>query len=75
VATLDAIGELLGHACEVESAGIVTVGHREVALSVLTLMVPRAGEQVVTGSAVVRGDDAEAICKSVLDALNRQLAG
>jgi hypothetical protein len=75
VATLDAVGELLGQPCEVESATIVSTGAREVALSVLTLMVPRTGEQVLTGSAAVRGDDADAIARSVLAALNRQLTG
>jgi len=51
------------------------LGSREVALAVLTLMVPRTGEQVLTGAAVVRGDEADAVVRSVLAALNRQLAG
>ena len=75
VATLDAVAELLGQPCEVESAAIVGTGTREVALTVLTLLLPRTGEQVLTGSAVVRGDDADAVAKSVLAALNRQLTG
>lgn len=74
-AALDAVGELLGRPCTVESATVASVGGREVALTVLTLTVPRLGEQVLTGSALVRGDDADAVCRSVLDALNRQLAG
>jgi hypothetical protein len=74
-ATLDALAELLGRPCQVESATIVRAGQREVALSVLTLSVPRIGEQVLTGTAVVRSDDADAVSRSVLDALNRQLAG
>ncbi|HEU4676306.1 MAG TPA: hypothetical protein VFS29_09980 [Motilibacteraceae bacterium] len=74
-AALDAVAELLGRPCTVESATVATVGGREVALTVLTLTVPRLGEQVLTGSALVRGDDADAVCRSVLDALNRQLAG
>ena len=74
-ATLDAVDDLLGQTCEVESATVVSTGPREVALSVLTLMVPRTGEQVLTGSAVVRGDEADAIARSVLAALNRQLTG
>ena len=44
-------------------------------MSVLTVMIPRAGEHVVSGSAMVRGDEADAIARSVLDALNRQLSG
>ncbi|MGH8892823.1 MAG: hypothetical protein ACRDWY_05885 [Actinomycetes bacterium] len=75
LATLDAVDELLGQPCEVESATIVATGVREVALSVLTVMVPRTGEQVLTGAAVVRGDEADAVARSVLAALNRQLAG
>ena len=75
VATLDAVDELLGHPCEVESASIIATGTREVALSVLTLSVPRTGEQVLTGCAVVRGDEADAVARSVLAALNRQLTG
>ena len=75
VATLDAVTELLGHPCEVESATIVATGSREVALSVLTMSVPRTGEQVLTGCAAVRGDEAEAVARSVLAALNRQLSG
>lgn len=74
-ATLDAVSELLGQPCEVESAAIVATGSREVALSVLTVMVPRTGEQVLTGAAVVRGDEADAVVRSVLAALNRQLTG
>jgi hypothetical protein len=74
-ATLDALDDLLGQTCEVESTTVVSTGAREVALSVLTLMVPRTGEQVLTGCAVVRGDEADAVARSVLAALNRQLAG
>jgi hypothetical protein len=74
MATLDAVHELLGQPCEVESSVVLTVGGRDVAVSVLTLMVPRAGEQVLTGSAAVRGDEAEAVARSVLAALNRQLS-
>ena len=75
LATVEAVAELLGQACEVESATVVATGAREVALAVLTLMVPRTGEQVLTGAAVVRGDEADAVVRSVLAALNRQLAG
>jgi hypothetical protein len=75
IATLDALDDLLGQTCEVESASVVSTGTREVALSVLTLMVPRSGEQVLTGCALVRGDEADAVARSVLAALNRQLTG
>jgi hypothetical protein len=75
IATLDAVEELLGQPCEVESSTVVPTGSREVALTVLTMALPRIGEQVLTGSAVVRGDDADAVARSVLAALNRQLTG
>ena len=75
LATLEAVQELLGVPCQVESAQVVPAGPRSIALSVLTLSVPRLGEQVVTGCAVVRGDEADAVARSVLAALNRQLTG
>ena len=75
IATLDAVAELLGQSCEVESSTVVATGSRDVALTVLTMALPRIGEQVLTGSAVVRGDDADAVARSVLAALNRQLTG
>jgi hypothetical protein len=75
IATLEALGDLLGQTCEVESAAVVSTGSREIALTVLTLMVPRTGEQVLTGAALVRGDEADAVSRSVLAALNRHLTG
>ena len=74
-ATLTAIAELLGVPTDVESASIVDTGTNPVALVVLTLAVPRIGSQSVAGSAVVRGDEAEAVARAVLAALNRRLAG
>lgn len=74
-ATLSALKELLGMRCELESAQIVTAGSREVALTVVALGVPRGGDHVLTGSAPVRGDEADAVARSVLDALNRTLTG
>jgi hypothetical protein len=75
IATVDAVAELLGQPCEVESSTVVATGSREVALTVLTMIVPRTGEQVLTGCAAVRGDEADAVARSVLAALNRQLSG
>lgn len=74
-ATLNALEELLGSSANVESAQVVPAGAREVALTVLTVLVPRLGEQLLTGSALVRGDESEAVARSVLDALNRRLTG
>ncbi len=74
-ATLEALRDLLGTGAVVESADVVAAGHRQVALTVLNVTVPRLGDQLVTGSALVRGDESEALARSVLDALNRRLAG
>jgi hypothetical protein len=74
MATLDAVHELLGQPCEVESSVVLPVGGHDVAVTVLTVMLQRAGEQVLTGSAAVRGDEADAVARSVLAALNRQLS-
>ena len=72
----DALDELLGtHRRGRERRGRRRLGAREVAVTVLTVMVPRLGEQLVTGSALVRGDESDAVARAVLDALNRRLAG
>ncbi|HET8614590.1 MAG TPA: hypothetical protein VFL94_03620 [Actinomycetales bacterium] len=73
VATIHALDELLGLPCEVESAQLVTAGAHEAALVVLSLTVPRVGQQLLSGSAVVRADPTDAIARAVLAALNRQL--
>jgi len=74
-ATLAALTELLGLPASVESSQIVEIGLREVAITVLTLAIPRLGEQVLCGSAMVRGDAEDAVARSVLAAVNRRLAG
>jgi hypothetical protein len=74
-AALGALTELLGIPAEVESAQLVEMGLREVALAVVSLQVPRLGEQVLCGSAMVRGDAEDAVARAVLAAVNRRLAG
>ena len=74
-ATLDALRELLGTPVELDHAAVVQVGGRAVAVCVLTLSVPRQGDQVMTGSAMVRSDEVDALARCVLDALNRRLSG
>jgi hypothetical protein len=74
-ATLSALTELLGIPAQVESAQILDVANREVALSTLILTIPRLGDQVLCGSALVRGDEEDAVARSVLAAVNRRLAG
>jgi hypothetical protein len=73
-ATLTALADLLGTPADVESASVVDTGTSGVALVVLTVSVPRLGSQSVAGSAVVRGDEADAVARAVLAALNRRLA-
>lgn len=74
-ASMRAVDELLGLPSYVESAQIVSAGDREVALAVLTVVIPRIGEQSMCGSALVRGDAEDAMARAVLAAINRRLAG
>jgi hypothetical protein len=74
-ATLDAVGELLGLPAEIEFATVIAMGTRRMAACVIQVAVPRVGELVLTGSALVRNDEADAVARAVLDALNRRLAG
>lgn len=72
-AALDAVADIVAVPCAIESSAIVSSGSRDVALTVVRLLTPRAGEQAVAGTAVVRADPDDAVCRSVLDAVNRQL--
>jgi hypothetical protein len=74
-ATLDAVTELLGLPSEVEFVTVSTMGTRRMAACVIQVAVPGVGELVLTGSALVRSDEADAVARAVLDALNRRLAG
>jgi hypothetical protein len=74
-ATLDAVSELLGLPAEVEFVTVSTMGTRRMAACVIQIAVPGIGELVMTGSALVRSDEADAVARAVLDALNRRLAG
>ena len=74
-ATLAALAELgpAASCASVEAANIVRVGDRDVAVAVLTVVVPPY-EEIITGSAPVRTAGAEeAIARAVLDACNRRL--
>jgi hypothetical protein len=74
-ATLNAVCALMPvGACDIEYAAVVPVGGRDVAVSIVQLVTPD-GETIVTGSALVRGDESDAVARSVLDALNRRLQG
>lgn len=72
-ATVDAVGELLhASAVDVQSAELMTVGSVQLAVVVLRLATSR-GEQLLTGSAIVRKDANDAVARATLDALNRVL--
>jgi hypothetical protein len=74
-ATLNAVAALMPvGACDIEYAQIAQVGGRGVAISIVQVLTPN-GEAIVTGSALVRADEADAVARSVLDALNRRLGG
>lgn len=72
-ATLDAVSRLVElDAAEVDQAQVVPLGSHEVAVCTVQFVTAH-GEQVVSGSAVVRGDAADAVARAVLDALNRRI--
>ena len=72
-ATVDAVGDLLkASAVEVQSAELMSVGSVQLAVAVLRLATNR-GEQLLTGSAIVRKDANDSIARATLDALNRVL--
>jgi hypothetical protein len=75
LAALNAVAPLLGCSCDVESAQLVVAGEHQVAVVLLSLLAPRSGRQLLTGSAVVRSATEDAVGRAVLDALNRQLTG
>lgn len=55
-----------------EDVGISHVAKQQIALVSITL-ITSAGEQSLTGCALVRNDDREAVVKATLDAVNRKL--
>ncbi|WP_088225701.1 hypothetical protein [Desulfosporosinus sp. FKB] len=55
-----------------EDVGIMRLAKQEVALVSITL-IASTGEQSLTGCALVRSDDREAVVKATLDAVNRKL--
>lgn len=74
-ATLDAVSEHLGLLCVTDQVSMLDSPPAQVALVVLRLLPPGCGEQVMSGSAVVRVDEQDAVARAVLDALNRRLDG
>ena len=74
-ATLSGLRDLMGVNAHIEHAQVVPAGSHEVAVTTLVMEIPRLGEQLLCGSALVRGDVDDAVARSVLAALNRRLAG
>ncbi len=72
-ATLGAVSPLLDSEATLETASLIEVGGRNVALSVLRLDAEEPAE-VLVGSAIIRGDSEDATARSVLSALNRRLS-
>lgn len=74
-ATLEAIIELMSSAVTLELRDVVvtTIGGQEVAVSVVEVRDHR-GEELRAGTALVQGTTADAVARSVLDALNRTVA-
>jgi hypothetical protein len=75
LATLDALRPLLPDKADVESAQVVAIPGRKVALTVVEFPGEPAGYEVLVGSALVRGDVEDALARSVLSAFNRRLSG
>jgi len=74
-ATLAALSDLLGIPAQIETSQVLEMGMREVAVTTVNITIPRLGEQILCGSALVRGDTEDAVARSVLAAVNRRLAG
>lgn len=72
-ATLGAVTPLLDSEATLETATLIEVGERKVALSVLRLDAEDPAE-ILVGSAIIRGDSEDATARSVLSALNRRLS-
>jgi hypothetical protein len=74
-ATLDAVRPLLGfdNRVALEGIDVVDVRGQRVAVSVMQLRTPRT-ELALSGCALVRDAEPDAIARSVLDALNRAIA-
>lgn len=73
-ATMAALRQLEGAAvrAEVETASVLRFGGRSLALTTVVVVVP-PHEEILSGSAVVRRGEVDAVARAVLDATNRRL--
>lgn len=74
-ATLTAIGEYFNSQSQIclDDVAVFELRGRRIIITVLSLMAP-GGEEVLTGSSLVRAGEAEAVAKAVLDAMNRRFS-
>ena len=75
-ATVDALRQLepAAECIDVDHAEIVRIGAHDIAVVTIVFVIP-PGEQLVSGSAIVRPQqEADAVARAVLDATNRRLA-
>ncbi len=79
-AALRSVTQLLDTPASLESAQVVDISGRDIAVTVIQLQLPSevagAGPrfEALVGSAIVRGDAEDATARSVLSALNRRLS-
>lgn len=73
-ATLDALRPLLPKGVGIESAQVVNLPARRVAVTVVVFPAAAEASQVLVGSALVRGDAEDALARCVLSALNRRIS-
>ena len=72
-ATLGAVSGLLDSDAVLETADVIEIGGRDVALTILRLDTEDPAE-ILVGSAIIRGDVEDATARSVPSALNRRLS-
>jgi hypothetical protein len=72
-ATLRAVGEYLDsdRRFALDDVSVIDLRWRKVVLTMLSLLAP-GGEEVLIGTSLLRANEAEAVARSVLDALNRR---
>lgn len=73
-ATLLAVAPLLAGECQLDTARVIQVTGRHIALAIVTMEPVAEPATTLVGSALVRGDLEDAIARSVLSALNRRLS-
>jgi hypothetical protein len=73
LATLDALAPLLPEGTAIDHSQVLTIAGRQVAITLVSFPGDPGRQEVLVGSALVKGDVEEALARSVLSALNRRL--